>query len=121
VPGWTWERSVKGLWDPEALSWGPAYEPHRHPQGAPLGSRLPLPPGRYHLLLSGEALGGAPPDLVLLGRGEEIVLPFKPGEGGWEADFEVQGGETTLLLRGGGALLLRSILLQAQPLETLPV
>ena len=35
------------VWTTDALGWGPSYEPHRVPEGALIGGRLPLPPGDY--------------------------------------------------------------------------
>ena len=56
VPGWSVTAQAGARWGPEVLTWGPVYEPHRHPGGAVLGERLPLRPGRYTLRLRGESL-----------------------------------------------------------------
>jgi len=113
VPGWRLEPAV-GEWSPAALGWGPVYEPHRFPNGAEIGRRLPLRPGRYRLRLLGESLGGAPPALAV--RPDRPGAPFRlsdtrPQAGGFEADFEVREGEQAvgLSLRGGGAILLKAL------------
>ena len=49
-----WSPGV-AAWRPAVLDWGPLYEPHRHPAGAVVGSRLPLPPGRYRVEVAGGA------------------------------------------------------------------
>src|SRR6185295_445535 len=53
TPRWRIVRPAIAEWGPAELGWGPAYEPHRHPDGALLGGRLPLAPGRYHIELTG--------------------------------------------------------------------
>jgi hypothetical protein len=80
VPGWSVQAQAVAAWGPEALAWGPLFEPHRHPDGADLGSRLPLRPGAYHLRLEGQAVpGAAPPAVVVLAeRGAEPPLPPQP-------------------------------------------
>ena len=47
VPGWRSEARAAAVWTTAVLDWGPAYEPHRFAEGAVLGDRLALPPGRY--------------------------------------------------------------------------
>jgi hypothetical protein len=122
MPGGRVVRSAWGEWTPAALGWGPLYEPHRHPAGAELGRRLPLPPGRYLLELAAESLAPeAAPAIV------EVVpdrpgaparsLPLQAGPGGFRAPFRVQAGDSAvdLRLRGGGPILLRAVRLSAQP------
>ena len=128
VPGWRAEAQVRAEWTPQALGWGPVYEPHRAPDGAEVGRRLPLPAGRYRLALLGETLGpdGSFPPLVVTpdragapGR----VSPARPASSGWEADFEVRPGERAVSLRllGGGPIRLNGLRLSVQPASTGPV
>jgi hypothetical protein len=128
VPGWSADSRVTGEWTPEPLGWGPVYEPHRVPDGAEVGRRLPLPAGRYRLAVLGEALGpdGAGPPLVVAPDhpgAPARVSPARPAPAGWEADFEVRPGEraVSLRLRGGGPILLKGLRLSVQPGGTGPV
>ncbi len=120
VPGWSLGVAV-GRWGPEPLGWGPLYEPHRHPAGVEVGRRLALPPGRYRLKLLAQDLAvGEAPTLV--------VAPDTPGAAtrsssftttsdGWTASLVVLPAEraVNLLLKGGGPLLLRQLVLEVQP------
>jgi hypothetical protein len=125
VPGWRPGRAW-GEWRPEPLGWGPLYEPHRFPDGAEVGRRLPLPAGRYRLSLIGEAFGPAGPTVFTVpdraGARPRWSLARRVAEG-WEADFEVGGGEgaVSLSLRGGSAMLLKGLRLQVQPPGVGPV
>ena len=113
VPGWSFGRDRPATWGPEALDWGPLFEPHRHPGGAVLGSRLALPPGTYHLALRGESLAATPPGLeVHPDRPGAPWRPAEPGPEGWT--FAVRPAEraVSLLLRGGGPFLLEGVVLQ---------
>ena len=118
VPGWRAIRAADGVWGPEDLRWGTLYEPHRHPDGAEIGARLELPPGRYRLDLevewaglASEAEPGAPrlevrPD-GSAGRTYELTrVPL-----GVSGVFEILRGDpaVSLRLRGGGALTLARI------------
>jgi hypothetical protein len=128
VPGWTWGAPA-ARWAPSDLDWGPLYEPHRHPDGAEVGSRLALPPGRYRILLEAENLAPEQSSPVL------VVRPDVPGAPpnqpwplasvgpGWTGAFELPpgGGAVTLLIRGGGPFLLHSLSLQPQPSGNDPV
>ncbi len=114
-----------GEWPLAALGWGPLYEPHRYPDGAEVGRRLPLPAGRYRLSLIGEPLGAAEPAVAVVPDRPAApyrLFPTRPAAGGWEADFEVRPGERAigLRLRGGGAMLLKAEL-SIQPLAEGPV
>ena len=122
LPGWSADPQVSAEWTTEALGWGPVYEPHRAPDGADVGRRLPLPPGRYRLALRGETLspdGAGPPLVVEPDRAGAPVRmsPTRPAPSGWEADFEVRPGEraVSLRLRGGGPILLKGLRLSVQP------
>jgi len=110
--GWRIARGP-AEWGPGDLGWGPAYEPHRNPDGAWLGRRLALRPGPYRLELAGQAMGPGPgPDLLVQAEpgGAPRSVPFE-GSGPWVARFEVRPGErdVTLSARGGGALLLEGL------------
>jgi hypothetical protein len=123
VPGWSVQAQAVAAWGPEALAWGPLFEPHRHPDGADLGSRLPLRPGAYHLRLEGQAVpGAAPPAVVVLAeRGAEPPLPPQPvplagAAGTPEGTFVVAPGVRAVTLRlRGGPLLVHRVRLEAQP------
>jgi hypothetical protein len=130
VPGWHPSPCTHGEWGPEALGWGRLFEPHRHPAGAPLGERLALRPGSYRLAVWGESLGSGSAEAVLdvWPEGALVTLarrstPFVGWSDGASADFAVASGEraVTLRLRGGGARLLRRIVLEVQPCGDGPV
>jgi hypothetical protein len=119
VPGWTVTGAATARWGPEALTWGPVYEPHRHPGGAVLGERLPLSPGTYRLLLEGERLGENPPALSLQAspaREPETGAPLLPVSHGLVGKIVVPRGqrETTLRLHGGGAVRLEAVELRRE-------
>ena len=128
VPGWRVDRESPAAWGADARGWGPLYEPHRHPAGADIGERLPLPAGRYLLLVRAGNVGGggAPPELEVVpdrpgapARREPLV----PRGGGFEAGFEVRPGEraVSLRLRGGGPILVLGLRLTVQPSGAGPV
>jgi len=129
VPGWRPEGCAGAQWGPETLAWGPLFEPHRHPAGAALGSRLALAAGGYRVTLLGDDL--APGQATLLDIWPEPIhtpvekrtVVLAPTPGGVQADFEVAARETavTLRLRGGGARLLQLVTLEAQPCRKGPV
>jgi hypothetical protein len=116
VPGWTLSSSWPARWGPEALDWGPLFEPHRHPEGVVLGGRLALPAGRYELRLEGDELGSEGPGFE--------VRPDRPGAPGRPAipaadalvfDVFEGDGPVTLRLRAGGPFLLKAVDLRLQP------
>ena len=121
APGWAWTRAATGRWGPADLDWGPLYEPHRHPAGAPVGYRLPLRPGRYRLVVVAEDLARDAPAPQLEVRPEGPSPPHRTrterSGGGFSATIEVLESDqaVTLLLHGGGPLLIQELLLQAQP------
>jgi hypothetical protein len=100
-------------WSPAELRWGPLYEPHRHPDGAEIGSRLALPGGDYTLELDVEGVPSRLPPPVLEARsaggvvtGELLEDPPGTLRGGFRP---AGGGPVTILLRGGGPLILKEI------------
>jgi hypothetical protein len=110
VPGWRGETEAR--WPPADLTWGPLYEPHRHPGGAILGGRLPLRTGGYRLALSIEAVGppGAPPAVEVTQGGLVQTVPAALLPGGLEATFQAAGdGGVSLGLRGGAPFILKEI------------
>jgi hypothetical protein len=121
VPGWRPTARAAAEWGPDELTWGPVYEPHRHPEGAEVGSRLPLPAGRYVLTLAAEPLGPDAPTLAVA-PGPSLGTPMTRTPQGFEVAFEVTGGrEVGLALRGGSPLVLKGIRLQIQPSVAGPV
>jgi hypothetical protein len=122
VPGWAASGRADARWTTAGLGWGPLYEPHRHPDGAAIGRRLPLPPGRYRLAIDAEDLSGgaglpalewaadrpaAPWHSLALerhGSSLSVELDLPPGPRAWN-----------LRLRGGGPILIRAIRLAVQP------
>jgi hypothetical protein len=118
VPGFRLVSAAEGQWGPDALSWGPPYEPHRHPGGAVVGERLRLGRGRYILTLEAETLGGpaSPPRLEVEGGGSRALVLLKPVPAGWRGAFDVvDEAEVTLRLRDGGPFVLRGINLSRPP------
>ncbi len=106
-------------WGVGDLDWGPLYEPHRYPQGAVLGGRLPLPPGRYALEVGLDRLWPAatPPTLTLQPAPHTSALvqgPFAMDGSSLTAWLTVPQSavETTLRLHGGGPVLVRSVRLR---------
>ncbi|MET0552118.1 MAG: hypothetical protein ABW221_03715 [Vicinamibacteria bacterium] len=114
-------RLVTGVaaWDPQVLDWGPLYEPHRHPAGAVVGSRLRLPSGRFRLDIDAEILGASAPVLDLWADGavRAVEAPLDRSAGGLSAAVDVAPGvrAVTLRLRGGSPMVLREMRLTLQP------
>lgn len=106
-------------WEPEVLEWGPLYEPHRHPGGAVVGSRLAVPPGTYRLELTGELLGAGLPVLETWAEGATrgMVVEAVRTERGVAGTVEVgpSARAVTLRVRGGSPLVLKEIGLAVQP------
>jgi hypothetical protein len=118
LPAWRFAAAAPAQWGPADLGWGPAYEPHRWPEGAVLGGRLALPPGGYRLVVRGEEPPPAAgePDLRVLPEGPDAtirVCPFRR-DGGLVAEFSVRAEERAVTLRlvGGGPLLLQAVRLE---------
>jgi hypothetical protein len=113
--------AASARWGLEALPWGPAYEPHRFPSGAPLAERLRLPAGAFTLEIRAERLdaGSPAPRLAVVegdSGGETEVALAAEGDG-YRACFERPrpSSDLTLRVRGGGAFLLEWVELRAQP------
>jgi hypothetical protein len=127
VPRWTSVGAAPARWGPEVLAWGPLFEPHRHPAGAELGVRLPLPPGRYRLSLAADVFEAGSEWGRLEARPEPAGAPrrepLRRTPDGLEADFEVRPGERalTLVLVGGPPLLVKELRLEIQPFASSPV
>jgi hypothetical protein len=116
VPGGKPIGLAPALWTTEALEWGPSYEPHRAPEGAVIGGRLPLPPGDYTIAIGGETVPSAlPPPFLVWGpdRGPAGRAPLSFGPGGLTGRFTAEGpGATTLRLQSGGPFILKDIRLE---------
>jgi hypothetical protein len=101
-------------WGAAALEWGPVYEPHRHPQGAPLGERLPLPAGRYRVKVLADVLGEGLPALLVLRDGDarpRTRTSFAKEADGLAASLDVGPSERplTLALQGGPSLIVKEL------------
>jgi hypothetical protein len=128
VPGWRLDRESPAAWGPEALEWGPLYEAHRHPAGAEIGRRLPLPAGRYRLLVRAGDVGatGPAPELEIApdrpGAPSQLVS-LAPADGRLSGSFAVRPGERAVSLRlwGGGPVLVQELRLTLQPSGAEPV
>jgi hypothetical protein len=120
VPGWVSTRQTAARWGPEALDWGPLYEPHRHPEGVELGSRLPLSGGGYELTIEAQRLGAEPPRIEVWPDQPLAVWRVAPTvetEEGLSARFSVapEDRAVTIRMRGGDPLLLKELRLTTQP------
>jgi hypothetical protein len=116
VPGWTLLPRAPAVWTTADLGWGPAYEPHRAPEGALLGDRLPLEPGEYLIAIEGEAIPSTlPPPLLVSGResGPQRTDPLDLAPDRITGRFLVPDGrETTLRLKSGGPFIVKKIRLE---------
>lgn len=113
VPGWRPVRAGPGTWTTGDLGWGPSYEPHRAPEGALIGARLPLPLGVYALIVEGEAVPSAlPPPFLLSGpeTGPTTIAPLTLSAAGLTGTFAVATAQaTTLRLRSGAPFIIKDI------------
>lgn len=120
IPGWRVTFRADGEWGPADLRWGTLYEPHRHPDGAEIGARLDLPPGRYRIDLdvewpgfAGEVSGPGPPRLEVRPEGAASgrAYEFARVPLGLTGVFEVLPSDpaVSVRLRGGSALTLVGI------------
>ena len=122
VPGWRATAAAVGEWSVDGLGWGPLYEPHRQPEGVPVGRRLPIGAGRHRIELDADDLSGAAGLPRLEVSADEPLAPWRPAalrrEGsGLVADLDIPSGSRAwnLRLRGGGPILVRRVRLSVQP------
>jgi hypothetical protein len=106
----------EAAWTAAELGWGPLYEPHRHPDGAEIGSRLALPEGDYTIELDVDRVPSSlAPPVVEVRSAVGVVggaLQEDPA-GALRGGFRLAGGgPSTLVLRGGGPLILKEIRLR---------
>jgi hypothetical protein len=122
VPGWSLVRAAGAAWEPRDLAWGPLYEPHRHSEGAAIGQRLLLPMGAYRLDADTEEVGqtaSAPALIVQPERSGAVrTTAMEATAGTRRGAFEVRAGDgaVTLLLAGGGPLVVKRIRLDPSTL-----
>ena len=111
-------------WTVADLGWGPLYEPHRHPDGAEIGSRLDLPEGDYTVEIDFDRVPSSLPPPVL-----EVRSPLGVASGMLQEDpagtlrggFQVGGRRlAALVLRGGGPLMLKEIRLRRSTFSVTP-
>jgi hypothetical protein len=116
VPGWTPLTRAPAVWTTAGLGWGPLYEPHRAPEGALIGDRLPLAPGEYLITIEGEAVPSAlPPPLLVSGPdgGPQQTGPLVLTLNRIAGSFVVAPRrETTLRLKSGGPFIVKEIRLE---------
>jgi len=103
----------EAAWTATELGWGPLYEPHRHPDGAEIGSRLALPEGDYTIELDVDRVPSSLAPPVVEVRSAVGVFGGELQEdpaGTLRGEFRLaDGGPSTLVLRGGGPLILKEI------------
>jgi hypothetical protein len=103
-------------WTTADLAFGPLYEPHRHPGGAEIGSRLRAPAGIYTLEIDAQRVPSALSLPLLEVRrpgGETSTVPLVDDGGALAARLDIPvAREVTLALRGGGPLILNEIRLR---------
>ncbi len=118
-------QSVRdALWEASDLRWGGDYCDPRLAIGVALGSRLPLPPGRYALAIQVDGpMPEVAPAVAVRPEGQPDAqrgVPLAPGAGRLEGLFDVLPGERAirLMLHGGSAFWLESVRLT--PLSQAP-
>src|SRR5262245_12868617 len=114
VPGWIFAPAVTATWGPEALAWGPLYEPHRHPDGAVLADRVLVRSGHIEIETDESLTVGEPPRMVVRTETQPPYTErFEMSRKGSRlvADFQVAGAAAPvrLAIEGGSPLLLRGI------------
>ena len=120
VPGLSFRAAAAGRWPASALAWGPLYEPHRFPTGAPLAERLRPSRGPVRLVVKAEVSTSRPdlPDLRLQGPrcgGSRPPFARVPEAGAPVSSFRSPDRDLTPLVEGGGAFLAESLELRVQP------
>ena len=121
-----WGPLVRGraAWPAADVGWGPLYEPHRHPGGAEIGSRLPLPAGDYAIEVDADRVPSTLPAPVLEVRGPAGVSTAElreDGVGVLSGGFRVAAAApVTLALTGGGPLMLKEIRLRRSTFSAAP-
>ncbi len=104
-PGWRRQAAAVARWAPVDLDWGPFFEPHRRPTGAPLGELLSLPPGHYRLTVAADLLHETPPWIEIRphpSRPRESPPPTRrallsaEGSGSYSMVFDVEPGAARL-------------------------
>jgi len=120
VPGWRVVPAADAEWGCDALGWGPLYEPHRHPDGAELGRRLPLRAGHYAVLIDSIDLGGSATGPTMEVAPDRPLAPLRqrplePDVRGWRTSFDVLPGEraVTLKILGGRPLIVHGFSIEA--------
>ena len=107
---------AEARWTAAELGWGPLYEPHRHPDGAEVGSRLALPEGDYTFEMETERVPSSlpPPVLEIRSPGGTFAAQLQEDPAGtFRGGFRLAGrGSATLVLKGGGPFILEEIRLR---------
>ncbi|HXY39617.1 MAG TPA: hypothetical protein VEQ10_08105, partial [Vicinamibacteria bacterium] len=125
VPGWWAEGKAPADWTPAAG----VYEPHRFPAGLPIGERLPIPAGRYEVLLQARLLpaaSSAPPRVSWAADRPGApwhLADLRQDARGLVGSLDVLPGSAAVNLRlfGGTPMLLNRIHLREQPSGRGPV
>ena len=117
IPGWRWMASAEACWGPREVAWGNVYEPHRHPSGAEIGSRLALAPGSYLFKLQARLLTEHPPALSVRAEGgigpSAPTMPLDKSNLSGKFQVEPEARAVSLFLMDGGAVMWDAVCLQA--------
>jgi hypothetical protein len=110
-----WRSATEASWGSSEIPWGGHYQGPLPQDGAPIGTRLPLPEGRYLLMLDVAGPSAErPPTLVVSTEGPQAgrrTQPLLPAPAGLQALLDVMPGESavTLALRGGTPMRLTGV------------
>jgi hypothetical protein len=102
-------------WPVADVGWGPLYEPHRHPDGAEIGSRLLLPAGEYAIEIAAFRVPSSlpAPDLEVRGPAGPLRAPLVEQAGLLSGRFRQPAAtQVTLVLTGGGPFILKEMRLR---------